>query len=217
MSRRAPLIVGLAALGMALLVFFLMVFPKMRQVGEAQEALEAAQGEEMTLQAELTRLESVREDAPRIRRQLARFRREVPPVADLPGLINKLQNAADTAGVDFFAVSPQTPTAATAGAAAELPAQIQVIGGFFSVDEFLFRLENLPRAAKVTNVALSEGPDGLPQIQVNLNVLFFTSDTAAGPGAAAPEAPEATAPEAAAAPETPEEPGVVPTPLAEEE
>jgi Tfp pilus assembly protein PilO len=201
MSRRAPLLVGLASVGLALLMFFLLVFPKMREVGEAKEELEAAQSEQISLEAELARLEAIREEAPKIRRQVARIRRQVPPVADLPGVINLLQDAAETANVDFFAVSPQNPTAAVVAAAAEVPAQIQVIGSFFSVNEFLFRLENLRRAAKVTSVAVSEGPDNLPQLQINMSVMFYTTDMSAGPGATAPEATEATPGQPEGAPE----------------
>jgi hypothetical protein len=73
-----------------------------------------------------------------------------------------------------------------AGSAAEVPAQIQVVGGFFPVDEFLFRLETLQRASKVTTVAVSEGPEGLPQLQVTLDARFYTTDIDAGPGAAPP-------------------------------
>jgi Tfp pilus assembly protein PilO len=202
MNRRAPLIVALVVIAIAIAVFFLLVFPKMKQVGRAQDDLETARDEQVTLETELARLQAVREDAPKIRRQVARFRKEVPPVADLPGMINQLQDAADVSNVDFFAVSPGTPAAATAGAAAVIPAQIQVIGGFFQVDEFLFRLETLPRAAKVVTVAITEGPDQLPQIQVTMSVEFYTTDTSAGPGAAIDTAPEpGTSPAPGASPE----------------
>lgn len=183
MRRRAPILAAIAMLALALAGFFLLVFPKVREVGRTEKALDRAQDEEVVLRAELDRLQELQGDAARLRRRLARFRREVPAVADLPGLINLLQNAADGSAVDFFSVSPGTPIAAVAGGAAEIPAQIQVIGRFFPVDQFLFNLETLERAAKVMTIEVGQGPDSLPQIQVTLEVRFFTTDTTAGPGA----------------------------------
>lgn len=183
MTRRGPIIVIVVSVLLAILLFVFLVLPKMREVSRTEEAVEQARAEELSLRAELARLEGVREDARRIRRQVARFRRAVPPVADLPGLINALQDQADVSNVEFFSVSPGTPVAFTEVNAAEIPADIQVIGGFFQVDEFLFRLESMPRAVKVLTVNVAEGPDSLPQLQVTLSVEFYTTDPTAGPGA----------------------------------
>jgi Tfp pilus assembly protein PilO len=200
-NRRAPVIAVVAFVLLAILMVVFLVMPKMNDVGEAEDQLEAAQVEELTLQTELSRLQASAEDAPRLRAELAKARRAVPPVADLPGLINELQTAADVAGVDFFSISPGAPQAAVGASASEIPASIQVIGGFFPVDEFLFRLETLPRSSKVITLTLSEGPDGAPQIDVQLDVRFFTTDLEAGPGASIPIPP---APAPAADSPTPE-------------
>jgi Tfp pilus assembly protein PilO len=207
-NRRAPIIAAAVVLVVAVLAFLLLVYPKFGQIREAEEDLGRARAQHAALEAELSRLQAAAEDLPRLQRQLARFRRAVPPVADLPGLINELQSAADVAAVDFFAISPTEPTASPVAQAAEIAASIQVIGTFFPVDEFLFRLESLARAAKVTNVDLNEGPDGLPQIDVNLRVVFFTTDPDAGPGAPV----VAPTPEASPSPEA--SPGASPSPTA---
>ena len=182
MTRRGPILVIVVCIVLAALLFFFLVLPKMREVSRTEDQVEQAEAEELTLRAELARLEGVRENARQIRRQVARFRRAVPPVADLPGLINALQDVADVADVDFFSVAPGTPAAFPQGTASEIPAQIQVIGGFFQVDEFLFRLETMDRAAKVITISVGPGPDELPQIQATLSVEFYTTDPAAGPG-----------------------------------
>lgn len=206
MNRRAPLFIGIAFLLVAILAYFFLVSPKMGEVKEAEDALEEAQSEQTTLEAELARLQQAERDAPAIRRQLARIRQKLPPVADLPGLINLLQDAADTSGVDFFSVSPGDPEPDVTGRAAVIPAGIQVIGGFFPVDEFLFRLETLRRAAKVVTISTTEGPDGAPQLQITLAAEFYTTDTTAGPGA--PAASPSPTPSPGASPS----PGVSPTP-----
>jgi Tfp pilus assembly protein PilO len=204
-GRRAPIFAALIVVALAVALFFLLVFPKMGEVGEAEDELEQAQREELTLQTQLATLQAARDQAPEIQRQLARLRRQIPPVADLPGVINELQDITDVSGVDFFAISPGQPTPAPQGQAAEIPAQVQVVGTFFPVDEFLFRLETLPRASKVVSITVAEGPEGLPQIDVTMDVRFYTTDTEAGPGASVDTetAPGATASPSPAASPTP--------------
>lgn len=191
MSRRGPLVVGIVFALLAILAVLFVVLPKMGDVTEAEDRLVAEQAEELPLQTELARLQDAEDDAASLRRELARFQRAVPPVADLPGLINDLQTAADVAGVDFFQIDPGTPTPSTSGQASLVPASIRVIGGFFPIDEFLFRLETLPRAAKVISLTVGEGPEAAPQVDVQMEVQFFTTDLQAGPGAPVPEAPGA--------------------------
>jgi Tfp pilus assembly protein PilO len=213
MNRRGPLVVG-GVLGLvALLAIFFLVLPKRSDVGEAEDRLDQERAAEAPLQTELTRLQEVSQNASTLRRELARFQRAVPPVADLPGLINDLQSAADVSGVDFFQIDPSVPQPSASGLATEIPAAIRVIGGFFPVDEFLFRLETLPRAATVVNVSLAAGPDGAPQVDVQIQVRFFTTDLEAGPGAPVPEAPGGTeSPTSEESPAPGQEPTVVPSP-----
>lgn len=203
--RRGPVVVGIVFGVIALLAIFFVVLPKMSEVTEAEDRLLAEEAEELPLQTELARLRDAADDAASLRRELARFQRAVPPVADLPGLINDLQTAADVAGVDFFQIVPGTPTPAASGQASQIPASIRVIGGFFPVDLFLNRLETLPRAAKVTSVTIAEGPESAPQVDASLEVMFFTTDLEAGPGAPVPEAPGAE-PEEGVSPTPPDSP-----------
>jgi Tfp pilus assembly protein PilO len=199
-NRRGPLVVGIVFGVLTLLAIFFLVLPKMSDVTDAEDRLVAEEAKELPLQTELARLQDAEDDAAALRRELARFQRAVPPVADLPGLINDIQTAADVEAVDFFQIDPGTPTPSTTGQASEIPVSIRVIGGFFPVDLFLNQLETLPRAAKITSITVGEGPEAAPQVDVQLEVVFFTTDLQAGPGAPVPEAPGGVEPEEDASP-----------------
>lgn len=196
MSRRGPLVVGAIAAALAALVFLALVVPKLSEVGQRRDELQEAEDRESALRAQLDQLEEAREQARAVRRRLAELKSQVPPTADLPGLIRLLQGSADQAAVDFLSVSPGAPTA-SAGEFSFIPTQIIVAGGFFSVDDFLFRLETLPRAVKVISVNVTAGPQGLPQLQISMAAEVYTTDISAGPGSLpgpteAEPAPEAT-------------------------
>ena len=64
-------------------------------------------------------------------------------------------------------------------------------GGYFAIDEFLFLLETLPRAAKVTTLAVTPAAAGGTEattttststLQLQITVEFYTTDLSAGPG-----------------------------------
>ncbi len=184
MSRRAPIIVGVAFVLVAGMAVAFLVAPKAREVREARDRLQESEAQELVLEARLSMLEEAAEDAPLYEKRLERFQESVPAEAQLPDLINMLQDAADGAEVDFFAITPGTPAVVPQGGAAEIPSQIQVIGSFHPVDQFLYRLETLERVSKVVAMEVAAGPDGLPQIDMKLEARFFTMDLAAGPGAA---------------------------------
>lgn len=181
MARRGPILAAIAGLALVILMVAFVILPKASQVREKREQVDAARQQEAQLQVRLDQLRALAQEAPKNRRRLRELDAAIPPNADLPGLIRLLNGIAERSGVDFMTVAPSTPTPSPF-AAAVLPTQITVAGRFFSVDQYLYRLENLPRAAKVTNIQISPQGGGLNYLQIGLNVEFYTMDTTAGPG-----------------------------------
>jgi Tfp pilus assembly protein PilO len=198
-GRRAPIIAGVAVGFVALVTVMFLVLPKMRAVSSAQESLADAQDEQSSLQSQLQSLQDAQAAAPETQRQISAVEDQVPPVADLPELFLQMTAAADRSAVDFFSFSPGTPAADASGTFSTLTSQITVTGGYFAVDEFLFLLETLPRAAKVTSITLAPGggagttttagtttvtePTAAPsELSLAATVEFYTTDTSAGPG-----------------------------------
>jgi Tfp pilus assembly protein PilO len=178
--KRAPLIAALASAVVIILMIAVLILPKASQVRSKQGEVATAEQQQATLRLQLQQLQAAAKDAPRDRKKLAKLQGSIPPTADLPGLIRLLNSAADQAGVDFMTVSPGQPTLMASGGASVIPTQITVGGGFFAIDQYLFRLETLPRAARVNSVQVS--PQGWPKLSLSLSVEFFTTDLSAGPG-----------------------------------
>jgi Tfp pilus assembly protein PilO len=188
-NRRAPIIAGVIAVAVALLAVFLLVRPKMSQVSTTEDDLQVAEDQEVTLAAQLNALQDAQAAAPETEQEIAAIDAEIPPTADLPSLFRLLQGAADRSVVDFFSFTPGTPAPNTAGTFSTIASQVTVSGGYFAIDEFLFLLETLPRAAKVTTLAVT--PSGAAggeittstgTLQLLVTVEFYTTDLSAGPG-----------------------------------
>lgn len=190
MRQRPALIAAIASALIAVLVVVFVVLPKMSEVGERQDDLQAAQDQESTLLVQLAALQDAQAAAPETQREIESIEDQIPPTADLPALFRLLQSAADRSAVDFFAFSPGTPTPDVSGRAfSVIPSTITVTGGYFAMDEFLFLLETLPRAAKVTSVVVTPGGEvdvtgaaASSSLSMQLTVEFYTIDTSSGPG-----------------------------------
>lgn len=210
-DQRGPIIAGIAGAVAILLVLIGLIFPKMSQVRRSEDALTAARAQQQSLQVRLSELKATEAQAEQIRIRLQELEAAVPPTADLPGLIRLLNDVSDQSAVDFMTLSPGQPTAVTSSAStlpaaipspvnspavrrapalggalplgvSILPVTITVAGDYFAVDEYLFRLETLPRSSKVLSVSLAVGPGGLPELQLTITANFFTTDTSSGPG-----------------------------------
>jgi len=183
-NRRAPIIAG-AILLVALLAVFLMVLPKMSEVGETEDQLQEAQDQEINLAAQLNALEDAQAAAPETELEIAAIDAQVPQTADLPRLFRELQGAADRSAVDFFSFTPGTPVPNLTGSYSTIASQITVSGGYFAIDQFLFLLETLQRAAKVTSLAVTPSAGtttSTSTLQLQITVEFYTTDSSAGPG-----------------------------------
>jgi Tfp pilus assembly protein PilO len=190
-NRRAPLFAGIGAGAVALLAVVVLLLPKISAVHKTQNELTAAQQQEQTLRAQLGQLQQARRDAKAVQKQLETLQTEIPPTADLPSLIRLLQGAANAAAVDFLSVSPGQPVAPVTGSGVStIPTSIQVTGSFFSVEEFLFRLEQLPRAVKVTGLTINAsaptvgatGTAAQQELSLSMTAEVYTTDASAGPG-----------------------------------
>jgi Tfp pilus assembly protein PilO len=188
-NRRAPIIAGVMAAAVALLAVVLLVLPKMGDVTTAEEELQTAEDEEVALAAQFDALQEAQAAAPKTEQKIATIDAQVPPTADLPSLFRLLQGAADRSAVDFFSFTPGTPAPNAGGTYSSIASQVTVSGGYFAIDEFLFLLERLPRAAKVTTLAVT--PSGAAggeittstgTLQLLVTVEFYTTDLSAGPG-----------------------------------
>jgi Tfp pilus assembly protein PilO len=189
MSRRAPIIAAAAFAVVAVLAVLFLVRPKMKDVSATNEQVASAQDQATALRAELASLKEAQANAPQVQGQIAQFKDAVPPTADLPGLIRQLTLAADESGVDFFTMTPGTPTLDPSGQFSVITTGISVTGTYFALDQYLFHLETLPRAAKVSSISISTGGGtGAPgvtttnQLSMQLSANFYTTDTSAGPG-----------------------------------
>ncbi len=206
---RAPLIVGAAGAILVLGLVIGLILPKAGQIRSRQHDLTKAKGAQNGLVLQLAELRAVAKEAPANRAKLAKLRVEVPDVADLPDIIREINSAADKSAVDFVSIAPSTPAPDASGTVSIISTGLDVTGSYFAVDEFLYRLETLPRIARVTTIGMTPESDSSSSLTVTLTALFYTTDLSSGPGSV-PGHTDAT--EAGVAPPVTSSPSPGPTP-----
>jgi Tfp pilus assembly protein PilO len=187
-SRRGPIIAGAGSVALVLLLVFFLVLPKLSQVSDAKKKLNQAIAQTSTLQSEYRALQDARAAAPQAQEKIDQVNREIPPTADLPGLILLLQNAATSSGIDLLTITPGTPAFDQATNLSTLALSVSASGTYFALTEYLYKIETLPRAAKVLSITLA--PGGANGLNMSATLDMFTADTSAGPGSSpGPQAP----------------------------
>jgi hypothetical protein len=215
-TRRRELVLAVAGALLALAAgVLLLVRPKQQATAAARDDRVAAVAESQTLRDQIKALEALAPKEADLRARASLSRAEFPASPALPGLVDALQDAASLAGVELGTVAPTTPTvSAIHPDLAEISTSIRVKGGFFEIQDFLVRLENMvkgtdpdrvpPRSLLVRSIDLGGGseeaagdsaaagpdPSGSPsELQGNIVLLVFQLVKPT----AAPATPAATA------------------------
>jgi Tfp pilus assembly protein PilO len=185
-NPRAPLFAAVGAALIAILLVLLFLLPKMGQVSTAKEDLAAAQAQQQTLEVQKNSLVDLQGQAGANRKIIDDVNNKIPPTADEPGLIQLLNKAALSSGLDLATMAPSPPTFDTTSGLSTIIVSMSAQGTYNEVTEFAYRIETLPRAAKITSIALvpAGATDALGNQLLSLTAQLeaYTSDTSAGPG-----------------------------------
>ena len=187
-NKRAPVVAAIAAGLVALLAVFFLVLPKRHQVSEARGDLEGIKQQTDQLNVQVQALIEAKGQAPQAHREIREVDNQLPLTVDEPGLILLVKNAVERSGIEFADISASTPSLAASGGFSTIPVTISLEGTYFSLAEFLYRIETLPRAAKALTGSIA--PSGgaaittttAASLTMQLSLELYTSDLSAGPG-----------------------------------
>jgi hypothetical protein len=189
MGRRRELIV-LLLIGVLVVagLWATLIRPKGNQAAAAHADEQAAVDQAASLRGQIRALEATRADADGLRARAREARDLFPGKPALPDLTNALQKIADQSGVDLVGIQPSAPTASpTTPELVMLATTVTVGGGYFEIEDFLARMENL---VKSPDPATRIPPRSVLVRSVNV---AGSGASGAGTGATGAAAPTATA------------------------
>ena len=161
--------------------WFLLVSPKRSNAAELREQAATQVSANAQLETKLAMLKARAKDLPKQQAKLAAVAGKIPDNPALPALVRALTTAATSAGVELVSLTPSAPVAVaaapaagapvapaagarpaaaaagTAGQLAQIPVALNVVGGYFQVEQFVAALENLPRSMRITALTMAPG------------------------------------------------------------
>jgi type IV pilus assembly PilO-like protein len=146
-TRRQELLLAGALLVLVAGVM-LLIRPTRQATAEARTDRDAAAAESQSLRDQIKALEALKPKEAELKAQASLAKDEFPASPALPTLVDALQDAASQAGVDLGTVAPSTPQTSTLNPQlAQITTTVNVTGGYFEIQDFLVRLENLVKGS----------------------------------------------------------------------
>ena len=205
MSQRNLILLG--ALGLVLLVvafYFLLLGPLLESLDQQADARDERQATLAELQAEVARLEEVRQNSPELQRQLLELNKRIPTQPEVETLVVQIEDIAEAAGVTQTQIVRGDPVPPEGGGDFTVqPITMSFEGTYEELLEFLRLADDLVRLVTVNNVTYEvaeEGTTAAPDVEQNLTVeidaevYYQPTDVPEGTAPAAPVPPE-TSPE----------------------
>jgi Tfp pilus assembly protein PilO len=193
--RRNALLGALGAILLVALYYMLLFQPAREEIAATRATIATVETEQTAIQAEIARLQVVREGAPEVEADLALARAIVPDEAASPSLLRQLQLGATDSELVLTTVTLGRPAESlTDPTLASLAVSVQLEGTYFQVVDFLRRIETpdiTPRGVIWDSVAVT--PTEYPLLSVNLSGRTFADAVGAietPPEAEVPEAAE---------------------------
>jgi type IV pilus assembly protein PilO len=149
---------GLLALVVAVAAIFLLVAPQIGQLSDLEAQRVASEQTMSQTQAQLGQLEQVKRGASETQAELIKISNEVPDSPELPTLVLEMQNAADSAGLDFQSIKPTVPAAPTGTGYQEVSIQMKLEGRWADILDFLRRTQKMTRAVRMVSVEVIPAP-----------------------------------------------------------
>ncbi len=161
--------VVLAALIIVFVVFF--IAPKVVQVGATAVEEQNAMTELNAAKSSYSQLEELKKTSRKTEYELMTLERQTPGDAELPSLLMQMQDISAKSGIDVISIKPTAPI--QKNDYQEVPLDIEINGYFFSLLDFIYRVEKLPRIINITSINVQEGEAKLPNIKVVVRATTF--------------------------------------------
>lgn len=176
----------------------LLVVPQFQTLTELDGRKVAAEQSMSQTKATLTQLEQVKRGAAETQAQLIKISNQVPDSPELPTLVIELQNAADSAGLNFQSIKPVAPTPPSSLGFSAAAVTVKLQGRWADILDFLRRTQRMTRSVRLVSVevlpATTTGstvttptPDTPVDLTANVVLkVYVMAPTSAGASSAAP-------------------------------
>jgi Tfp pilus assembly protein PilO len=166
----------IAAILVVILLLFIGVFvvPQILRLGALGVEEQAAMTELNNSKATYSQLEELKKSSRKTDNELLRLDQKAPESgAELPALLVQIEDISTKSGIGFMSIKPSPPVQMTDYQ--KVPLEIQIDAYFFSLLDFIYRLEKLQRIINITGIDIKEGQMRLPNVEVVVRAEAYVS------------------------------------------
>jgi len=174
----------------ALLVLFLMINPKLKQIKVLESQIDKQNNEIAASQAKAAKLEVLKLENERLVKRFNELKEQLPEEKEISSLLKQVSDMGTSAGLEIQSWKPAPKTTHPSGIVYEIPVSVDVIGTYHNLGYFLSSITKLNRIVNINNMKL-----GAPMKEKNetiLQVSFRASTFSAVPEVEAAPAPAGT-------------------------
>jgi type IV pilus assembly protein PilO len=169
-ARDQLLAVGLGTLVVLALAVLLVLKPQFGTLASLSQEQQVEQEKLAESELKLQRLDALRQEAAGIEAKRISLARRLPEDPELPSLIVELQRVANAADLELDTVD--IGNLSHEQGFAEMTLNLQAVGSFYSVVDFLYRVEKMTREVVVDSFSLK--PQAYPLLSVSISARAFT-------------------------------------------
>lgn len=182
-------VVGFITL-VVVLVVFLILLPQFGRLGALSAKQQSLTKSLKEAKLNLDRLKAIKGEAAQIEAKLIKLTRRIPEEAEVPSLLVELQSVANSAGLDFSSAKLDEMVDKTGYS--EIPVTVNAKGTFYSLVDYLYRLENTSRKIVVTDVDVSVEEKKYPTLEMEIKAKAYKLNESAAPAVPPPKSPGAS-------------------------
>ncbi|MFA5867809.1 MAG: type 4a pilus biogenesis protein PilO [Actinomycetota bacterium] len=179
-------LIGVILAAILLLFIGFFVVPQILRLGTLGVEEQSAMTELNSSKATYSQLEELKKASRKTDNELLRLDKKAPESgAELPALLVQIEDVSVKSGIALLSIKPSNPVQKTDFK--EVTMEMQIDGYFFSLLDFIYRLEKLQRIINVTGIDVKEGKAKLPNIEVTVKAnAYIISPGVTGAKTAAP-------------------------------
>lgn len=175
----------------ALLVMFLVVSPKLKQIKALEATIDKQNNEIAIAQAKAAKLEILKIENDRLVKRINELKEQLPEEKEISNLLKQVSDMGISAGLEIKSWRPAAKTTHPSGIVYEIPVAVDVVGTYHNLGYFLSSITKLNRIVNINDMKLGspKKEKGASSLTVSFRASTFSAVPEAEIAKAAAPAP----------------------------
>lgn len=140
----------------ALLVIFLVILPKYREISALEKKIATQENEIARDQAKAAKLPELTRENERLRMRLSELKLQLPEEKEVSTLLKQVSDLCVASGLKISLWKPEQRKTHSSGIVYEIPVKVELAGSYHSLGYFFSSLTKLNRIVNISDIKISD-------------------------------------------------------------